>query len=154
MRHCRAAGKKADALHVLDGAREQLPSFTLVMEREGKHGQLVLDLVAQIVSDVLRGFLAENAFIVAEDAAQRGQQEQSQDGGAQQGNILLTNAAVDDPADELWNEQAEAIRRTGSMSGYRTPVRCSNCKRAREGSKDGLRAASLDEVKEEVFELM
>ena len=62
-----APGEEADALDILDGAREQVAGFGLVVEGEGEQGDLALQLVAQVVGHALRGDLGPAALEIGEE---------------------------------------------------------------------------------------
>ncbi len=102
-------GQKADALHILHGTREQLAGLGAVVIAEGEFGQLGVDGVAQIVGHALGGDLGPAALQKGEhaldqrDAQQRGDTDQKSSR-----RLPASMPLVDDPADELGNEQREA----------------------------------------------
>ena len=69
-----------------------------------------MDRVAQVVSYALRGNLGEAPQQEAQCRPQQADDEQAQHGQAEQAQIVLADALVDDKTHELRDEQAQANR--------------------------------------------
>ena len=104
-----APGEEAQALHILDGAGEQLPGLRAVMIREGERGELAVQRLAQIVGRALRANLDPAALVVGEHASEQRESEQDERSSGEEAGILRADAFIHDAADELRNQQCQRV---------------------------------------------
>jgi len=106
-----------DRSNVFDTAADQLPGFSVVMICKWKVLNVVVQAVAQIVSDMSGGPFGQEALPVSEDRICQADPQQQESGCDQHLYILLAQTDIDYTLNDRRNQQADTSNNDSRLSG-------------------------------------